>query len=66
MESEAEWRWRKECPRFTGVQAEYKTWKGQVEDWLDVYGDSAKYPGIEIRMSLKGRAYELTEGIRRT
>ena len=65
MESEAEWRWRKDCPRFTGVQAEYKTWKGQVEDWLDVYGDSAKYPGIEIRMSLKGRAYELTEGIGR-
>lgn len=60
-----EWKWRRECPRFSGVQAEYKGWKGQVEDWLIVCGDDVQYPGIEIRMSLKGRALEVTEGIDR-
>ena len=60
-----EWKWRRECPRFSGIQAEYKGWKGQVEDWMVVCGDDIKYPGIEIRMSLKGRALEVTEGIDR-
>ena len=60
-----EWKWRRECPRFSGVQAEYKGWKGQVEDWLVVCGDDVQYPGIEIRMSLRGRALEVTEGIDR-
>ena len=60
-----EWSWRRECPRFGGVQAEYKGWRGQVEDWLVVCGEWVKYPGIEIRMSLKGRALEVTEGMDR-
>ena len=60
-----EWRWRRDCPRFNGLQAEYKGWKGQVEDWLAVCGDDVKYPGIEIRMSLKGKALAVTEGIDR-
>ena len=64
-EQPVEWKWRRECPRFTGVQAEYKGWRGQVEDWLVVCGENVKYPGIEIRMSLKGRALEITEGIDR-
>ena len=62
---DAEWKWRRECPKFNGGQAEYKSWKGQVEDWLAVCGDDVKYPGIEIRLSLKGRALEVTEGIDR-
>ena len=60
-----EWRWRRECPRFSGVQAEYKGWKGKVEDWLVVCGEEVKYPGIEIRMSLKGRALAIAEGMDR-
>ena len=60
-----EWKWRRECPRFSGVHAEYKGWKGQVEDWLVVCGEEVKYPGIEIRMSLKGKALEVAEGIDR-
>ena len=64
-EEVVEWRWRRECPRFSGAQAEYKGWRGQVEDWLVVCGENVKYPGIEIRMSLKGRALEVTEGIDR-
>ena len=62
-EAKMEWKWRRECPRFNGIQAEYKGWKGQVEDWLAVCGDSVIYPGIEIRLSLKGRALEVTEGV---
>ena len=67
LESQAgpEWKWRRECPRFSGAQAEYKEWKGQVEDWLVVCGDDVEYPGIEIRMSVKGKAYEVTAGIDR-
>ena len=60
-----EWRWRRECPKFSGIQSEYKGWKGQVEDWLEVCGEEVKYPGIEIRMSLRGKALEVTEGIER-
>ena len=60
-----EWRWRRDCPRFSGIQEEYKGWRGQVEDWLEVCGDEVKYSGIEIRMSLKGKALEVTETIER-
>ena len=60
-----EWRGKKECPNFNGIQDEYKGWKGQVEDWLEICGEEVKYPGIEIRMSLKGRVLEVTEGIER-
>ena len=63
--NEIEWRWRRECPRFSGVQAEYKAWRGQVEDWLTVCEELVKYPGIEIRLSLRGRALEVTEGMER-
>ena len=64
-DSEVEWRWRRECPRFSGVQAEYKGWRGQVADWLAVCEELVKYPGIEIRLSLRGRALEVTEGLDR-
>ena len=60
-----EWVWRKNCPIFGGKQSEYKGWKGQVEDWLVVCGEDVKYPGIEIRLSLQGKALEVTEGIDR-
>lgn len=60
-----EWRWRRECPRFSGIQAEYKAWKGQVRDWIDVCGDEIKYPALEIRMSLKGKALQVTEELDR-
>lgn len=63
--ADVEWRWRRECPRFSGIQAEYKGWKGQVEDWLEICGEEVKFPGIEIRMSLRGKALEVTEGIER-
>ena len=63
--SEVEWRWRRECPRFSGVQAEYKGWIRQVTDWLAVCEELVKYPGIEIRLSLRGRALEVTEGLDR-
>ena len=59
-----EWKWRRECPKFNGIYSEYKGWRGQVEDWLEVCGE-VKYPGIEIRMSLKGKALEVTEDIER-
>ena len=60
-----EWNWRRNCPKFSGKQSDYKGWKGQVEDWLVVCGEDVKYPGIEIRLSLEGKALEVTEGIDR-
>ena len=36
-----------------------------MEDWLVVCGEDVKYPGIEIRLSLQGKALEVTEGIDR-
>ena len=63
--SGVEWRWRRECPKFSGVQAEYKAWKGQVRDWIEICGEEVKYPGLEIRMSLKGKGLEVTEDIDR-
>ena len=60
-----EWRWRRECPRFNGMNSEYKSWKGQVEDWLTVYEDEIKYPALEMRMSLFGKAREIAEEIDR-
>ena len=65
MSDSKEFKWRRECPIFSGVQAEYKGWKSQVEDWLEICGEEVKFPGIEIRMSLKGKALEVTEGIAR-
>ena len=64
-ETQAEWRWRRECPKFNGVKAEYKVWRGLVEDWLEVCTGEVKFPGIEVRLSLKGRAYEIVEGMDR-
>ena len=60
-----EWSWRRECPKFIGIQNEYKGWKGQVKDWLEICGEELKYSGIEIRMILKGKVLEVTEGIER-
>ena len=60
-----EWKWRRECPKFNGIYSEYKGWRGQVEDWLEVCGEEVKYPGIEVRMSLKGKVLEVTEDIER-
>ena len=64
-DSQVEWKWRRECPKFGGAKAEYKGWRGQVEDWLLVCGEEVKYPGVEIRLSLRGRALEIAEGINR-
>ena len=36
-----------------------------MEDWLMVSGEESKYPGLEIRMSLSGKALEVTEDIAR-
>lgn len=57
--------WRRECPRFSGVSTEYKNWKGQVEDWMVICEERVKYPGIEIRMGLKGKALAVAEEIDR-
>lgn len=61
----SETKWRRECPRFGGESGEYKGWKGQVEDWMVVCESEIKYPGIEIRLSLKGKALEVVEGMDR-
>ena len=62
---EGELVWRRACPRFSGDKSEYKRWKGQIEDWLDVCGEEVKFPGLEIRMSLTGKALDVTEGLER-
>ena len=65
-EAEREWRWRRECPRFEGgAQSDYREWKGLVEDWIDACGREFAYPGLEVRMSLRGKALRIVEEIDR-
>ena len=64
-ETMVEFKYRRECPKFTGEDDDYKDWKEQVLDWLEVSGDNVKCPGIEIRMSLNGKAKQLAKGIER-
>ena len=56
---------RRECPRFSGEERNYKAWKNQVLDWLLVVGEGVKYPAIEIRLSLSGKALEAAEELDR-
>ena len=60
-----EWKWRRECPRFNGLQSEYEVWRDQVEDWLIVCGKEIEFLGMEIRLSLKGKAYDIAKQIDR-
>lgn len=50
---------KQKCPVFTGVEEDYKMWKQQINDWLVVEEDNIKYPGIEIRLALKGKSYQI-------
>lgn len=59
------WGWKRACPVFSGIFDEYKAWKGRVEDWLVITEGEVKYPGLEIRLSLMGKAMEVTEGMER-
>ena len=66
----AEYEWRRECPKFSGEDKEYKGWKSKVEDWLDMMAlgkkeGENKLLGIQIRLSLEGKASEVTECIDR-
>jgi hypothetical protein len=54
-----------ECPSFSGKNVDYEDWRERVEDWLMVKGESVRYPALEIRMSLKGKAYEAVKNIDR-
>ena len=53
------------CPIFNGEESEYENWKMQVEDWLELEEEELKYPGLELRLALKGRALRLSENIMR-
>ena len=59
------WMLKRGCPIFSGRPEEYKSWRSKVDDWLKVAGKQFEYPGIEIRLSLKGKAEEITENIDR-
>src|SRR5215469_5357384 len=56
---------RNQCPTFTGKMEEYERWKIRIEDWLLVNEDQMKYPGLEVRLALRGRAYDAVEDIDR-
>lgn len=60
-----EWKMKRECPVFSGKQEEFKSWRGRVEDWLIVCKKEVEFPGLEIRMNLGGRAWEVTEDLDR-
>ena len=62
----SEFEWKKECPAFNGEDAKYKSWKNRVEDWLSMVSlgskpGTNKQLGLQIRLSLEGKARELTE-----
>lgn len=62
---ETDLRWRRGCPLFSGKQEEYENWRGRVEDWLALCKDEAKYPGLEIRVNLNGKAWDVTKNLDR-
>ena len=53
------------CPRFSGKQEDFETWMVKVEDWQLLSEAEAKYPAIEIRAALEGKAMEITKDIDR-
>ena len=60
-----DWKMRRDCPFFSGKQEEFKSWRGRVEDWLIVCKKEVEFPGLEMRMNLGGRAWEVTEDLDR-
>ena len=56
---------RVDCPSFYGKNLDYEDWRERVEDWLMVKGERVRYPALEIRMALKGKAYEAVKNIDR-
>lgn len=66
-EVEIKYKQRNNCPEFSGRQEDYEQWRVRVEDWLLLGGkDDSKYPGIEIRMKLNGRAWNIAKNVDRT
>ena len=53
------------CPRFSGKLEDFETWMVKVEDWQLLSEAEAKYPAIEIRAALEGKAMEITKDIDR-
>ena len=56
---------RSVCPSFSGEEKEYEDWRVKVEDWMMVVGENVKYPGLEIRMALEGKAGQVTRDLER-
>jgi hypothetical protein len=54
-----------ECPLFSGEVEEYDNWKNRTIDWLEIYEEEIRFPAIEMRISLKGKAYEAVKNIDR-
>lgn len=54
-----------ECPRFSGLTEEFRTWRVRIEDWLDLADVPEERQGMEIRMALAGKAFDLTMNIER-
>ena len=64
----SEYEWRQQCPKFDGSNTGYKSWRSEVEDWLlmmTLGKQEEKMLGVQIRLSLSGKARGLTECIKR-
>jgi hypothetical protein len=53
------------CPSFSGKKEEYEDWRIKVEDWLLLSEGEVKYPGVEIRLGLEGKALEVGKEMER-
>lgn len=59
------------CPKFSGERKEYKAWRNQVDDWIEIIKldnkeIELKKLGINLRLSLVGgKAYHVVQGIDR-
>jgi hypothetical protein len=58
-------RLRDKCPPFSGKEDDFDDWRNKLEDWLILEEGNIKYPGLEIRVALKGKAYDLCKDIDR-
>lgn len=51
------------CPIFSGHEDKYEDWKKQVKDWLIVERSKIEYPGLEIRLALRDKAFDICKDI---
>ena len=51
------------CPVFSGNEAEYKNWRVIASNWMMIEGQERKYPALEMRSAMRGKALDVVVGL---